>query len=88
MAKTIRMGSATMLTPEELSELQKNYGHVQGLKMRIGDTELQKQNLIQQVNQMAAILNQIEKKMVEKYGEDAIINIESGRITYKDLKNN
>lgn len=52
--------------------------------MAIADAELQKWNLIRSVE---AIKNQFavhEKTLIEKYGKDAIINIQTGEVTQKE----
>jgi hypothetical protein len=72
------------LTQEELAIINGLNGEFNKLKSAIADAELQKWNLIRSVE---AIKNQFavhEKALIEKYGQDAIINIQTGEVTQKE----
>jgi hypothetical protein len=44
---------------------------------------LEKQSLIKYIDSIKDVFSKHEKILMEKYGEDAVINIETGEITKK-----
>jgi hypothetical protein len=66
---------------ENLQELNSNFGK---LKTQLGDLELQKQMVLEQVTFIKNKFAQTEKELIEKYGESAVINLQSGEITEKE----
>lgn len=66
---------------ETLQEMQKAFASV---KMQIGEVELQKQQLLQQANMIRQQFAQHEQKLIEKYGKDAVINMQTGEVTQKE----
>lgn len=74
------------LTHEEL-ELLKNIIAEDGkIKAQIGALELQKQGLFAAAAELNAKYAEHEKALVEKYGQNLNINIETGEITEKDAE--
>lgn len=65
---------------EMLQELQKSFVNI---KMQIGDIELQKMQAINQANAIHSQFANVEKSLIEKYGEDSIINLQTGEVTKK-----
>jgi hypothetical protein len=51
--------------------------------MAIADAELQKQTLIRIVDEIKAQFSAHEKLLIEKYGANAVINIQTGEVTQK-----
>mgnify|MGYP000672012142 CR=1 FL=1 len=68
------------LTKEELELLQGLVTEYNNAKIRIADTEIAKQSLLKEIEAMKASYNKEEKKILEKYGDDAVINIQTGEI--------
>jgi hypothetical protein len=74
---------ATVVTNEELKKIQEMTSKFNEAKVALGDMELQKQNLLRHIEMMRMEFSHNEKTLIEKYGEDAIINVQTGQITYK-----
>ena len=51
--------------------------------MAIGDVELQKQQIIRHIEELKVEFAAHEKSLIEKYGSDAVINIQTGEVTHK-----
>jgi len=71
------------ITQEELTKIQEMNSDFTKAKMAIGDVELQKQGLIRHIEAMKAEFSQHEKMLIEKYGKDSVINIQTGEVTQK-----
>ena len=71
------------VTDEELKNIREMNGDFSKAKMNLGDLELQKQSLIKYIDSIKDVFTKHEKILMEKYGEDAIINIETGQVTKK-----
>lgn len=74
---------ATIVTQKELKKIQQMTTDFNQAKMALGDIELQKQSILRNVEAMRVEFAHHEKKLMEKYGEDAIINVQTGQITKK-----
>jgi hypothetical protein len=71
------------LTKEELERTQSMHNDFNKLKMQLGDVELQKQGVLKQVDMLKGFFAEHEKELMTKYGEDAVINIQTGEVTKK-----
>jgi hypothetical protein len=71
------------VTQEELTKIQELNSEFNKAKMAIGDVELQKQQIIRHIEELKVEFSAHEKALVEKYGADAIINIQTGEVTQK-----
>lgn len=71
------------ITQEELTKIQEMNSDFSKAKMAIGDVELQKQGLIRHIEAMKSEFSQHEKMLIEKYGADAVINVQTGEVTKK-----
>jgi hypothetical protein len=76
------------ITSEELNTIQEMNAEFSKAKMALGDAELQKQNILKHIDEIKLVFAQHEKTLIEKYGEDAIINIKTGEVTEKNNNNN
>ena len=74
------------LTKEELNKVQSFLTEFNTLKMKIGDTVLAQQSLTEQVKMLKDEYSAYETELMEKYGEDAIINVQTGEIGKKEDK--
>jgi hypothetical protein len=75
--------SKTQVTQEELAKIQELNAEFSKAKMAIGDAELQKLNIIRHIEELKAQFAIHEQLLVEKYGVDAIINVQTGDVTKK-----
>ena len=73
-----------VVTQDELATMQTMNSEFQKLKMSLGDIELEKYEILKRINNIREVFAIQEKQMIEKYGEDAIINMKTGDITYKE----
>lgn len=76
----------TKLTGEELEFIQKGNANYRAVKSQIGDLEIQKANLINQANEIVEAFKNNEKFLITKYGENAVINMQTGEVTQKTQK--
>ena len=71
------------VTQEELIKIQELNSEFNKAKMAIGDVELQKLNIVRHIEELKAQFTAHERLLVEKYGADAVINIQTGEVTHK-----
>lgn len=74
----------THLTEQELSSLTELNSNFAKAKMGLGDLEIQKSMLLNDIAGMKREFEAQEKALIEKYGNDAIINLKTGEITYEN----
>lgn len=72
------------LEKSELEKLQGLNSEFVKLKNQIGDLELQKHSLIENVQFIKSEFSKIETVLIEKYGENTLINLETGEIKEKE----
>lgn len=72
------------VTEEELKKIQDLNADFTKSKNALGDLELQKQNVLQHIDMLRKEFALNEKSLIEKYGEDAVINIQTGEVTKKE----
>lgn len=77
------MEKVTYLQKEELETIQSMNAEFTKLKIALGETELQKQTVINTINELKTGFAIQEKQLIEKYGVDAVINIQTGEVTQK-----
>lgn len=71
------------LTQEELTTIQELNAEFNKAKMAIGDVELQKQQIVRHIEELKLQFTTHEKILVDKYGADAVVNIQTGEVTQK-----
>ena len=69
------------LTAQELNTVQSFVAEFNTLEMKIGDAELAKTVLLGKVDKLKAEYNDYENDLMEKYGKDAVVNVQTGEIT-------
>jgi hypothetical protein len=74
------------LTTEELEFIKQGSAEYTKIKISLGELELQKQGLIFQAEKIREAFSNNEKILIEKYGEDAVINMQTGEVTHKEKK--
>ena len=72
------------LKEEELTTLQTLQHEFNSVKMQLGDTILQQKNIMQKVDEVKQKFAAEEVKLMEIYGKDAVINLETGAVTQKE----
>mgnify|MGYP003651204948 FL=1 len=73
----------TVLLKEELELLQSMSKDYTNAKNALGDLELRKHDILGDIDAIRKVSAENEKKLISKYGADAIINIQTGEITQK-----
>lgn len=68
------------LTNEELERIQGLVTSFNKLKISLGDTVIQQNKLMSEIDEMKIEYAKEEKKLIKKYGEDAVINVQTGEI--------
>jgi hypothetical protein len=71
------------VTQEELTKIQELNSEFNKAKMAIGDVELQKLTIVRHIEELKAQFSAHESLLIEKYGADAVINIQTGEVTQK-----
>lgn len=69
------------LTKEELESLQTLVNNYNNVKIKIADTEIAKDVLMKEIESLKTSYVVEEKKLSEKYGNDAVINVQTGEIS-------
>ena len=71
------------LTEEELGKIKKMNEEFNKIKRSIGDLELQKNGLLKAVDGLQSEFASHEIELIKKYGQDSIINVQTGEVTQK-----
>ena len=74
------------LTKEELNKVQSFLTEFNTLKMKIGDAVLAQHSMTEQVKMLKDEYNTYEGELMVKYGEDAMINVQTGEVGKKEDK--
>ena len=72
------------LTAEELDFIKTGTAEYTKIKISIGEIELQKQGLISQAEKIRSAFANNEKVLIGKYGENTIINMQTGEVKQKE----
>lgn len=80
------MQKVTYLEKNELESIQSMNDAFSKLKLALADAELQKHQIVQAIDELRAKFAVQEKALVEKYGVDTVINIQTGEVTQKKEK--
>ncbi len=71
------------LSKDELEEVQSLNTEYTKKKMMLGDLEIQKAAIISEIGALKMKFAQNEKKLIDKYGKDSVINIQTGEVQQK-----
>jgi len=74
------------LNKEELEILQKLNKDFQLIKNQLGDIEISKNNVLKNLNIIQAMFKEEEKKLIEKYGDNVVMNLETGEVKPTEKK--
>lgn len=75
------MENSNKATQEEIAKIQEMNAKFNQGKVALGDCELQKQSILRHIEELKAEFSKQEQFLIEKYGADAVINIQTGEIT-------
>jgi hypothetical protein len=78
------MEKTVNLTEEELEFIKKGSADYTKIKINLGELELQKQGLIKQAHEIINAFSNNEKILIDKYGADSVINMQTGEVTQKE----
>jgi hypothetical protein len=68
---------------EELDKIQAMNAEFAKAKMALGELELNKQGILGQINAMRQEFSEYERILISKYGQDSVINLQTGEVTKK-----
>ncbi len=71
------------VTKAELENLQTLNTELSKARISIGDLEITKQSILEKIDLIKSNFSKLEKELISKYGEDAMVNISTGEITEK-----
>ena len=77
------MSKEVKLEEKELAELKEAKVALDRYKLAIGDLELQKKSLYESVTSLQQEFTQMENKLIEKYWNDSVINMNTGIVKQK-----
>ena len=72
------------LTQEELELVQTLNTDFTKLKISLGNLELQRQSILTEVDNLKLKFIENEAELINKYGADSVINIQTGEVTTKE----
>ena len=68
------------LTKEELDNIQSMLNEFNRKKISLGDTVIQQNTLMKEIEELKEQYSKEEEKLIKKYGEDSVINVQTGEI--------
>ncbi len=71
---------AKKLKEEELKEIQALNQKFVNTKVAIADAEVNKKNLVLALESIQQEFSDIEKKLIESYGENSVIDLKTGEV--------
>jgi hypothetical protein len=76
------------VTAEELNTIQSMNSDFTRAKIALGEIELQRHGLLKHIDELKEMFTNNEKMLIEKYGDNAVINVKTGEVTDKVHNNN
>jgi len=77
------MEKVTYLLKEELEKIQEMNAEFTKMKIALGETALQNQQILSAITELKISFSTHEKALIDKYGVDSVINIQTGEVTQK-----
>ena len=68
---------------EDLLRIQESNRAFSSMKMQLGELEMKKQEILTGISKLKEDFSEFEKTLMAKYGENSVINIATGEVTYK-----
>ena len=72
------------LEKQELEKLQTLNSDFVNFKTQLGDLELQKHLVVEQIQSVRAEFGTLEKELITKNGENTVINLQTGELKEKE----
>jgi|21_taG_2_1085346.scaffolds.fasta_scaffold00418_6 hypothetical protein len=72
------------LTKDELANLQNLQKDFNTAKLELGNTVLQQSKIMESIEMIKSQFGEKEKELMDKYGKDVTINLETGEISEKE----
>lgn len=72
------------LETEELNFIKESTAKLNNAKAMLGDLEIQKHEILSQIDILKSNFQVKEKQLIDKYGLDSVINIETGEVKQKE----
>ena len=72
------------LTSEELTFLKESTSKLSNAKTMLGDLEINKHEILSEVNTLKVRVQTKEQELISKYGLDSVINMETGEVKQKE----
>ena len=72
-----------MLKEKELKDIQTLNANYTKCKLALADAELHKAQIIEDINKIKSIFQTTEQKLINKYGADSVINLQTVEVTPK-----
>tara|TARA_R100001460_G_scaffold81971_1_gene122899 strand:- start:479 stop:706 length:228 start_codon:yes stop_codon:yes gene_type:complete len=69
---------------KELEKLQQLNSDFVKAKTQLGDLEIQKSMIISSVQEIRSQFAELEQSLMKKYGENSVINLQTGEIKEKE----
>jgi hypothetical protein len=69
------------LSDDELTSLKTLNSEYASMKMRLGELEITKSVVLKDIDNIKQAFGILESQLIEKYGKDSAINIETGEVT-------
>jgi hypothetical protein len=82
-----QLTSKVSLTVEELTELQTVRTEMGQKQFELGNLVMLQHDVVKKIESYRLRISSFERNILSKYGEGAIVNIETGEITFKNVKN-
>ncbi len=77
-------GEKQYLLKDELEKTQMMHTEFNKLKSHLAEVSLQKHGILKQIDLLRGEFARHENELMEKYGVDAVINIQTGEVTKKE----
>jgi hypothetical protein len=72
------------LEEQELKTIQDLNAQYTKLKLALGEIKLKETDIIEEIKSLKSLFVVEEKKLIEKYGAESIINLQTGEVTKKE----
>jgi hypothetical protein len=72
------------LSEQELDSFRKLVSDFNETKMKLGDTVMAQSSLMKELDELKKVYATEEALLIEKYGKDSVINIQTGEVSNSD----
>jgi hypothetical protein len=72
------------LSEQELDSFRKLVSDFNDTKLKLGDTVMAQSSLMKELDELKKVYATEEALLIEKYGKDSVINIQTGEVSNSD----